>query len=161
MIIAQSNKERDALRWQIVSEWRSDGRFDYSEAELNTEIDRRLNERSVKRLNSKQLALPLFDAGLVSAETRREACKASRQTRINRRFKIRELLDAAGPQGMTREAIAKAIGCKEGGVSQPVKQLIDSGEACEPFATKSSLGFDVAVVVLVHHARGQVTGGAA
>lgn len=149
---------RQKLRFQIVRTWRSGGRFDFSDAELNAEVDRRL---AAKLQNERrQYQLPLADYGAVAAETKRTACKASRQSRINRRQQITDLLEEAGSEGMTREQIAKALDCKEGYVSSPVFYLLKHGEACEPFKRKTSAGFDAGVVMLNKFATAQIeTGG--
>lgn len=70
-----------------------------------------------------------------------------------RRQQVYDLLDQAGAHGMTREELAEAIGVKEGGVTQTVRDLLDAREACEAFKRLSRAKEKVWVIVLAKHWR--------
>ena len=147
--------DRKRISSQVVTEWRSAGRYDYSDAEIDAEIDRRYADLSRRRAESRQLQLPLMDVGQVAAKAKRDSCRSTRQARIGRRARVVELLEQAGSRGMTREEIAAAIPkCKDSSVSSPVRYLLDRDLACEPLTRASSAGIQVAVVVLSQFAGG-------
>jgi len=150
-------QQLERLRSQVVADYRSAGRFDFTDAEIDAEANRRL---AIKlRNDSYQANLPLLDVGQVSAATKRESCKDGREARISVRHRIVGLLEAAGEIGLTREQLSTALGVKEGSVSSPVLYLITHCGAYEPRTRKSSLGRNVAVVVLSDHALKKETAG--
>ena len=142
-------RERSRIRNQVIREWRSAGRYDYTEAELNSEVERRLDALQRKLSEAGQAQLPLIDVDQVSTQAKKDACKSSREFRIAIRARIVELLEAAGIDGLTREEMATALNVKEGAVSLPVRYLIDHAEtACIVGTRMSQLGHPVGVVVL-------------
>lgn len=150
----QADRVRERLRFEIGREWKSQNRWNFTDAEMSTEIERRLAEHSARRAAAKQLELPLrTDQGCVSRETRRDAYHATRTQRETLCDRVRDLLEVAGANGMTRGDLAKRIGKDVGSVCQPVKSLIDAGAACEPCKQTGESGHSRAVVVLSKFAR--------
>lgn len=140
--------EREKLRYCVVRDMRSAGRWDASDLEVEAELDRREADLARRRAAERQLQLPLLDVGQVAAETKRASCAASRSLRISVRARVTELLEHAGTGGLTREQLAQQLGVKEGTVSAAVRYLLDQDVACEPTKRISSCGNPVAVVVL-------------
>ena len=144
-------KERGKIRYAVSREWRATGRFDYTDAELSAETERRLEALLAKLAATPQLSL--FDQPPTGHDTKLAACIATRSQRINRRQRVVELLESAGIKGMTREEIAIALSTKDGSVSAAIRYLIDSNVACETGTRISSAGHSVAVVALAKYAR--------
>ena len=154
-------KERGKIRFAVIQEWRRAGRFDYADAELSAETERRLEALLAKRAATPQLSLfDQFDQPPTGRDTKLAACVATRSLRINRRQLIVELLESAGHAGMTREEMARALPPKAGkpvkdsSVSAPVQYLIKTGLAIEIGTRPGDAGIDVAVVVLAKFAGG-------
>jgi hypothetical protein len=148
----QAARERERLRFQIVRQWRASNRWEFSEAEISTEVEMRLDTLNQNRTASRQLDLPPEAPQQLGHETKRESYLATRSKRFGLRDRIVDLLDQAGELGRTREELARALGVKDGSVSAPVGGLIASGQAYEPFKRISSAGQAVAVVTLTKFA---------
>ncbi len=145
---------RAKIRNQSVREMRSAGRFDISPTELDALVASRLDRLLAKLESAGQGQLPLFDAGQVATETKRQSCRKTRTLRITLRDRIVEILQTAGRDGRTREELARDLGgIKEGTVCSPVRFLLNDGIICEPYSRESSLGNQVAVLVLCSIAR--------
>lgn len=142
-------REHCRIRTQVIREWRIAGRYDFTDAELNAEIDRRLVALQQKLSAAGQAQLPLMDVDQVSTQAKKDACKSSRQLRIVLRSRIVELLEVAGSDGLTREQMASVLNVKEGYVSSPVRYLIDHSEvACIVGTRQTKAGKEAGVVVL-------------
>lgn len=150
--MTKHDSQRRRMRFQVVREWRSGGRFDFTDAELAAEVEQRQKALREKHEAAGQGQLPLMDVGQVASQTKRDACRASRSQRISRRQSILSMLENAGANGLTREEIANALAVKEGYVSSPVLYLLSTGDACECGTRVSKAGRLVAVVVLAKFA---------
>lgn len=145
----QLERESKQIAYQVAQEWRQSQRWDFTTTELAAEVARRLEVQRRTRVNGGQLELPFDrDEAQTSRETKRDACQASRQQRIGLRQRIVELLEQAGPVGLTREQLAESLTVKEGSVSAAVNYLVKTGEVGQPAKTLSKSGYVVAVVVL-------------
>ena len=148
-----SAREREKLRFAITRDWRSAGRWDFSECEMAAEIETRFADLRGRRATSQQLQLPLeANPGQISRETRSEALQAISGQSDKLLDRIRGLLELAGRNGMTRNEIASRVGKFPSSVSAPVKTLIETGEACEPSKRVGESGHSQAVVVLAKFA---------
>lgn len=143
-------RDRERLRWKVLREWRLAKRFDYSEAELNSEVDRRFEALQVLRQQMpSQLELPLErDDQATSRETKRLAVYNTRPQRINRKAAILKLLKAAGQRGLTRSELAARLSCRESDLCSPVLSLIREGKAAQPSKRPGPSGLLQAVVTL-------------
>lgn len=136
------------VRARVVREWRTAGRFDFTERELSAEVQKRLSALHEKQSGIYASQFPLIDTGTMARQSKTAACRSSRKLRINRRPQIEKLLREAGRNGLTRRELANEIGCEPGGVTSPVLYLIKTGKACEPFRRKCpQTGMAVSVVV--------------
>jgi hypothetical protein len=142
------------LRFQVVRAWRDDGRWDFSDSELEAEITRRADAIRDRMDAHEQMMLPLDDVSQVSLETKRAACKAGRNARIQRRAAVLEALKTAGPVGMSRGELAAELGVDPGSVSAAVKYLLDQGQIFQPRKKMGPNGVEVAVLVHADHMRG-------
>ncbi len=103
------------------------------------------------------VAQPMLAAPLppLSQQCKGDSYRETEHKRVGRRAEVYDLLDRAGPEGMSREQMAAERGVKEGCVSAAVRHLIRYERvACEPRTTMSSAGQKVGVVVLLKHLRG-------
>jgi hypothetical protein len=147
--------ERLRSHTRIANEWKANGRHTWSDAEIESAVDADLARRYPPK--PQQMGLPGMPAEVPVTEpepsTKAMAFNSYDRKAGTRRNQIYDLLDRAGARGMTREELAEALEIKEGGVTQPVRQMIDSREACEPFKRESKARQLVAVVVLAKHWR--------
>ena len=146
--------ERERVHTRIARAWKANG-HSWTDAQINAAVDAEMARLYPSK--PEQLGLPGMQAHETEPagpSTKAMAFSSYHDRKAGtRRDRIYDLLDKAGSHGMTREELAEALEIKEGGVTQAVRQLIDSREACEPFKRESKARQLVAVVVLAKHWR--------
>jgi len=131
-------KERERLMWAILYEWRKAGRYQYSDADLQAEIDRRI-ARLREVVNSKKQTLIPFEPASdeFSLQNRYDSFTATRELRGTRARQILELLEKAGRRGHTRQELAKILGCHPSDLCSPVNELRASKQVLQTAERRS------------------------
>ncbi len=149
--------ERIRIHTQIAKAWRDNG-YTWTNAQIDAAVDAEMARRYPPK--TEQLALPGMPGDEVAEAKPKPSAKAVALKTFERkagtrRTQVYDLLDRAGAHGLTREEMAATLGVKDGGVSQVVRDLLNSREAFEPFERNSKAGLPVGVIVLAKHHRGQ------
>lgn len=157
--VQQEGRIRETLRFKICREWRQAGRLNFTDADLEAEIDKRIEAIRRKSTSQQELSKTaseqqpsLFDRGHTSQITRSKAHRKfndRKQQKNDRKQQILQLLREAGAYGQTRNELAEGLGIPVNHVTKPVDSILGEMLAHEPGNTRlSQYGRPNAVIVL-------------
>lgn len=136
-----AKRERERLEFQLCRRWRSQGKLQWTDAEL----DRAVNDL----LQPQPATLPLFDTGEAAKESQRAAFRQACQTASGRRDTVLRLFREAGRSGATRAELAGLIGCQQSDICQVVLELLRSGDLVELTQRRKSQWGGAGIVIVL------------
>lgn len=135
--------DRSRIEFQICKRWKSNGKLEWTDDELQREVSRLL------QLSRPETSRPLFDCGQAAQDSRSVAFASAAVRECDRREAVLGWLAKCGPLGATRAEIALGIFCQQCAVTRTVLDLINCGEAVELSKKRQSAHGGAGVVVVL------------